>query len=76
MNHLTCILCSSVTYAYKGRDLLSRMGIWSRVEKPAASLGDQGCSYCLTLDSRNAELAVQAFQEYGVRFQSRWRCDR
>ena len=44
------------------------MGIWSRVEKPAASLGDQGCSYCLTLDCRNAELAVQAFQEYGVRF--------
>lgn len=67
MKQLVCLLCSSVTYAYKGRDILSRRGIRARVERPAASLGDQGCGYCLTVDAADADRAERIFRDSGVR---------
>ena len=46
------ILVDSVTYAFKGRNLLVRMGIWSRVERVP---GGCGCGYCIYVPDRTDE---------------------
>ncbi len=45
----------SVTYAMKGRGLLARYGIWSRVEKIARTAQGRGCSFGIYVPNRTNE---------------------
>ncbi len=61
------ILVGSVTYAIKGRNILARTGIWSRVER-APSGG--GCGYCIYVPDRTDEAEDILFRS-GVRVAGR-----
>lgn len=62
------ILVSSVTYAMKGRELLSKQGIKAYVERIPG--GSAGCGYGLYVP-RGAEEAVRILGENGIRILGR-----
>ena len=61
-----CAALGSVTYAMKGRNLLSAAGIESRIIKLQASQTPRGCAYGLAFDCINKDSAASALRRGGV----------
>lgn len=59
------ILCSSVTYAIKGRDLLKRKGFKAYVKRPTG--GGCGCGYCIVVREEDADEALKILQDADVK---------
>lgn len=59
------ILCSSVTYAIKGRDLLKSKGIKVTIKRPPK--GGCGCGYCISVREKDAENAIKLLKNIGVK---------
>ena len=59
------LLVSSVTYAMKGRDLLSSRGFRAFVERIPRT-GDTGCGYRIYVP-RGTEEALRVLEENGIR---------
>ena len=67
------IVVGSVTYAMRGRDVLSSNAIGSRIEKISNSrLG--GCGYALYVPD-DFEKAVKLLLENGIKIRGTLRCD-
>lgn len=60
------IMLTSITYAYKARDLLAKKGITAYIERTPEALKTRGCSYSIALHG-NADEAVQLLEKAGIR---------
>lgn len=61
------IIVRSITYAYKGSEILGRKNIRTTIEKAPASISSCGCNYALRLgDSANIERAVRILRSENV----------
>jgi hypothetical protein len=52
------IIVSSITYAYKGKDVLERKGYKAFIEKAPRSISECGCLYSLVIRGCTLEDAV------------------
>lgn len=59
----------SVTYAQRGEQALHRHGIDCHLRRTPKELSARGCSYCLSLSGRNAQVAVELLREKEVPFE-------
>lgn len=64
------ILCSSITYALKGRKLLSGKGYKVYIVRPPLTYSGCGCGYCISVNSNDAKSAYDLLVENGVRIKS------
>ena len=55
------IMCSSVTYAIKGRDLLRAKGLKASIKRPPR--GGCGCGYCISVKDDYAVKAINILKE-------------
>lgn len=62
----TLIMVSSVTYAIKGRELLSDYGIKASVERTPRKSSKQGCGYSLYVPHKTDE-AENILRENGIK---------
>lgn len=60
------IMCSSVTYALKGKEILKRKGF--KVHLKQNKKTGCGCGYCLAVGESEAERAVNILRQCGVKF--------
>lgn len=61
------VVVSSITYAYKGKNLLEKKGIWSNIERPPKRLSSCGCHYALKIKNSSAVRAVQILESAHIR---------
>ncbi|MEG0770762.1 MAG: DUF3343 domain-containing protein [Clostridia bacterium] len=59
------IVCSSITYALKGQDILQRYGISSSVVKPPKL--SVGCGYSLAVDARIKDTVLNILKAGGIK---------
>ena len=64
------IMVSSVTYAMKGRQLLSRYGIRSDIVRTPSHIRESSCGYSLYVPKRTDE-AQRILEEAGIRVAGR-----
>lgn len=64
------LMVGSITYAIKGRNILSRMGIRSFVERTPEAGSGSGCGYSIYVPDR-ADEAQNILSHYGVRVTGR-----
>ena len=60
------IMLTSITYAYKARDLLAKKGITAYIERTPEELKTRGCSYSVAV-RQNVDEAVQLLEKAGIR---------
>ncbi len=58
------ILCSSVTYAIKGRDFLKNKGIKTTIKRPPK--GGCGCGYCISVREKDVTNAINYLRNIGI----------
>lgn len=61
------IIVSSVTYAYKGKNVLERKGYTAYIEREPAGLSECGCHFIIRIKDMPLELAVRTLQEAKVK---------
>lgn len=66
------ILVASVTYAMKGREILSRNGIKAYIERTPKNLNINSCGYCLYVPF-NIDRAEEILKQSGVKVLGRAR---
>ncbi len=59
------LVLSSITYAYKARDFLTRKGIRAYVERIPADLRTSGCGYGVRVNN-DGELIAQMLNQAGI----------
>lgn len=59
------IMCSSVTYAIKGKDLLKRKGFKAYVKRPSGR--GCGCGYCIVVREEEADEALKILQDADIK---------
>lgn len=59
-------LCSSVTYAIKGKKLIKAEGIGSAVRRSPENMGSKGCGYILEIHDKEARRALRLLNENDV----------
>ena len=62
----TTLLLGSETYAYKGKKLLSRLGIPSKIVKSIDTTS--GCSFGLTVRKEDLYRIIIAFRDNGIEY--------
>ena len=62
----TTLLLGSETYAYKGKKLLSRLGIPSKIVKNVDK--SSGCSYGLSVRNDDLFRIIRAFRDNGIEY--------
>ena len=60
------IMLSSITYAYKARDLLAKKGIGSYIERTPEELKTKGCSYSIAVRT-DADRAAELLKAAGIK---------
>ncbi|MCL2014503.1 MAG: DUF3343 domain-containing protein [Oscillospiraceae bacterium] len=65
---MTLVILTSITFAYKAKDILKNRGIRSRVVKTPVEAGLAGCSYSLELPERGRE-AADILKSSGLKIQ-------
>lgn len=61
------IIVSSITYAYKSRDILERKGIRVRIERAPSEISDCGCLYAVKILNAPVDRAVRLLDKAHVR---------
>ncbi len=59
----------SVTYAQKAERALRKAEISCQLRRTPRTLSERGCSYCLSVPSAQAMLAVQLLQEQEIAYE-------
>ncbi len=67
----TLILVSSITYAMKGKEILSRRGFKAYIERLPRGLQNSGCGYCIYVDG-DVDAAERILKASGVRVNGRY----
>lgn len=60
------LLCRSLTYAQRSQRILERKGITAVITKAPREAAANGCSYCLRIQERKKEAAMQVLQSAGL----------
>lgn len=62
------IIVSSITYAYKGKELLERKGIRAGIERAPSSISECGCNYAIRIGNNvSLQRAVQILNNAHIR---------
>jgi hypothetical protein len=61
------IVVSSITYAYKGKDILERRGCKAFIEKAPRSISECGCLYSLVIRGCTLENAVSILKAANIK---------
>ena len=61
------VIVSSVTYAYKGKNILDRKGYQAYIEREPAGLSKCGCHYIIRIRNVSLEKAVEILKEARVK---------
>ena len=61
------IIVSSVTYAYKGKNILERKGIKAYIEKEPYRLSECGCHYIIRVKDYPLDAAMEILKNARVR---------
>ncbi|MDP4153472.1 MAG: DUF3343 domain-containing protein [Bacillota bacterium] len=64
------VLCSSVTYAVKGRNLLMSRGITASLLRPPIEISSCGCGYVIGVDKSVLGTAIKILRENLVKINS------
>lgn len=61
------ILCSSITYALKGKKILIRKGFSAYIIRTPTALNECGCGYCILINQNDEKDALKLLLENGVK---------
>lgn len=48
------VIVSSITYAYKGKNILERKGIRASIERAPADISECGCNYAIRIGNNSS----------------------
>ena len=65
------ILVSSITYAMKGKEILSRRGFKAYIERLPRGFQNSGCGYCIYVNS-DVDMAERILRASGIRVNGRY----
>ena len=60
------LLCRSLTYAQRSEKLLERKGITATITKAPREAAVNGCSYCVRIQARQKDAAVDLLRTAGL----------
>lgn len=66
------IIVSSITYAYKGKNILEKKGISADVERAPSEVSKCGCQYAIKVKRGFLDKAVKILEDSHIRIISTW----
>ncbi|HEX2938009.1 MAG TPA: DUF3343 domain-containing protein [Ruminiclostridium sp.] len=61
------IIVSSITYAYKGKDILERKGIRANIERAPSEISNCGCLYAIKIGSGALDRAIKILDKAHIK---------